>query len=141
MRQDDENFNTELRAAADYSNVEMYPRFATNERRGSGDSTVANFADDEPPPYEDDLKNGTYELGDRKDELMDSVQFTARESPPAHEIKLDDMQQEGVEGAEMIEKAHAPLYAPGIGLHNNGSDDTMADAVQSSDSIDKNKHD
>ena len=116
VQQDDENFGPELQTD-DYGSVNVFPPYVSQQRRASGDSTVANFPNDEPPPYDGDV----IDFSDRKDALMGG------ESPPAHEIKLDDGHQGDEAGVEMVEKAHAPLYNPADGLSRIDSDDMMVD--------------
>jgi hypothetical protein len=119
IQHDNENFNAELHISG-YGDANVYPAsYASHneQRRGSNDSTIANFDNDEDPPaYEPPTYKAEYghiaaninHNQDNKDMDMEG-----RDSPPAHEIRLEHDEEtqaaEKEEGAsEMIEKAHAP---------------------------------
>lgn len=141
VQNDDEWFNAELSInGSGHGNV--YPTFdaSIDQRRGSGSSTVANFDNEEdPPPYDFGQEHGY--IQDSKDVQMGGDGAgggSGVDSPPAHEIKLDDMEVvEGVEkeggGVEMVEKAHLPLWSQVANSEKKQDDDAMADTEASID--------
>ena len=128
-----------------YGHINVYPA-NVGQRRGSADSTIANFGNDEdlPPAYEDgDVEYGRIPIDDGKDITMNG----GGESPPAHEIRLDneDVQHSSggdKGGVEMIEKTHevpSTLYRFG----NDGSktaktenDDAMTGITAQEEEVD-----
>ncbi|KAI5275487.1 hypothetical protein E4T47_01583 [Aureobasidium subglaciale] len=124
IHHDDESFEAELQMNG-FGHGNVYPAYeGVPRRRGSGDSTAANFGNDdappsyEPPPYDAGIEYGRIptDMQDSKDAVMNGTH-----SPPAHEIRLEqeDIQhtEENKGGVEMIEKA---LEEPS--LYRFGSD-------------------
>ncbi|THY47571.1 hypothetical protein D6C97_07948 [Aureobasidium pullulans] len=144
IRHDDENFDSEMQMNG-YGHVNVYPA-NVGQRRGSADSTIANFGNDEdlPPAYEDgDVEYGRIPIDDGKDITMNG----GGESPPAHEIRLDneDVQHSSggdKGGVEMIEKTHevpSTLYRfgnDGSKTAKTGNDDVMTGITAQEEEVD-----
>lgn len=73
--------------------------------RRSIESTTVNWDEEtepDPPMYS---SQPTYDYNDDSTALLGTQQTYSEHSPPAHEIKLDDVD----EGHEMMERSHSPL--------------------------------
>lgn len=130
IRKDNELFSAELRTAAEGSHNIRIPLQENNQRRLSIDSTTVNYDEDdaeEPPPYE----AGSVPLNLANSSMREGVEvekYHIEDSPPAHEIALEDNNNNSGKGVEMVEKAHEPIIIHGIATTQSGSDEDMVDA-------------
>lgn len=141
IREDDQLFWTDLQSARSYGHVGLSTPPEHDRPRLSIESTTVNFDEDaEPPPYEDGL---SMDINHGKGRATATETYLDGESPPAHEITLDDAEHEDDEGLEMVEKTRGPFLNPSRIHHSSTNDLTMADSVpaQVGDAEEKNKLD
>lgn len=142
IREDDEHFWADLQSAGSYGQIGgLHTPPEHDQPRLSIESTTVNFDDDdaEPPPY-DGL---SMDISHSKGRAMATETYLDGESPPAHEITLDDAELEDGEGLEMVEKSRGPFLSPSRIHHSSTNDLTMADSEPIRQGVleDKNKLD
>ncbi|GAB7347929.1 hypothetical protein MBLNU459_g5443t1 [Dothideomycetes sp. NU459] len=121
IRDDDELFWSDLQTTGSYGHVGIHTPPEHDRPRLSIESTTVNLDDDtEPPPYEHDEM--PVEIDHGKGRAAATEIYLNGESPPAHEITLDDATGEDSEGLEMVEKAHVPFLNP-TQVHHSGAND------------------